>query len=140
MNRFLIALSLTFLSLAAQAEVEVSDAWARATAPGQDVGAAYMTLKSNADATLISASSSVSDSVEIHRMWMDHGVMKMRMLEKLELPAGKLVKLAPDGFHLMLFDLKKPMKAGEKLDVLLTIKDKQGKLSSRKVELPVKAD
>lgn len=140
MNRLITALILAIWSLVGHAGMEISDAWAHATAPGQDVGAAYMTLKSSEDATLVSASSPAADSVEIHRMWMDHGVMKMRMLDSLSLPAGKPVKLEPGGFHLMLFDLKKPLKAGDKIEILLTLKGKHGKQSSQKVSLPVKAD
>ena len=140
MNRFAIAVTLAFFSIAAHAEVEISDAWARATAPGQEVGAAYMNLKSTKTAKLVEVKSQAAGSVEIHEMSMKNGVMKMRMLEVLELPAGKLVKLAPGGFHLMLFDLKKPLAAGENIELSLTLKDSRGKLTTQKVSLPVKAD
>lgn len=140
MNRLAISLVLVAWSLAAQAGVGISDSWARATAAGQDVGAAYMTLKSSTDATLVSATSPVSTSVEIHSMTMDNGVMKMRMLDSLPLPAGKPVKLEPSGFHLMLLGLKKPLKAGDKIEISLTLKDKLGKLEIQKVSLPVKAN
>jgi hypothetical protein len=135
-----LACILLLWSLTARAEVEIQDAWAAATRPGQDVGAAYMTLKSTVDATLLGASSPVADSVEIHRMWMDHGVMKMRMMKTLALPAGKSVKLEPGGLHLMLFDLKKPLTAGETLELTLTLKDKGGKPRSQRVELPIRAE
>lgn len=119
--------------------VAISHAWARATAPGQDVGAAYMELKSTADSVLVGVTSDVTDSVEIHKMAMNKGVMEMRMLETLPLPAGKTIKLEPGGFHLMLFDLKKPLKAGTKVTLTLQIKDKQGKTSQQIVRVPVKA-
>lgn len=139
MNKTLACLLLLW-GLTARAEVEVRDAWAAATRPGQDVGAAYMTLKSTVDATLLGVSSPVADSVEIHRMWMDHGVMKMRMMKSLALPAGKSVKLEPGGLHLMLFDLKKPLTAGETLELTLTLKDKGGKPRSQRVELPIRVE
>ena len=54
-------------------------------------------------------------------MTMDGGTMKMRAVEALDLPAGRPVKLAPGGYHIMLFDLKKPLIAGEKVPLTLVI-------------------
>ena len=125
-------------SLSAQAAVTISDAWARATNPGQEVGAAYMTLKSTDWSCLTKASSNAAGTVEIHEMSMNNGVMKMRMLEHLELPPGKAVSLAPGGFHLMLFDLKKPLAAGSSIEVSLTFEDAKGKTETKKIKLPVK--
>lgn len=122
----------------AQAAVTINDAWARASKPGQEVGAAYMTLSSSDWSCLTKVSSAAAGAVEIHSMSMDKGVMKMRMLEHLELPAGKPVKLAPGGFHLMLFELKKPLAAGGKLELLLTFENEKGKTESKKVTLPIK--
>jgi copper(I)-binding protein len=102
--------------------VSITDAWVRPTNPGQEVGAAYMTLLSKQEMTLVSIESSVSNSIEIHNMTMENGVMKMRMLEKLPLKAGKPYKLAPGGFHLMLFDLKKPLMVGEQVSFILHFK------------------
>lgn len=135
-----LALLCLLTSLAAQAggAIDIRNAWARATAPGQEVGAAYMDLKSVADAVLVKAESPAADFVEIHQMSMKNGAMKMRMLEKMPLPAGKVVKLEPGGFHLMLIDLKQPLEAGKKVELTLHIKDSRGKISPIKVELPVK--
>jgi periplasmic copper chaperone A len=140
MNRLLLALALLLMSLGAHAAIEITDARARATAPGQEVGAAYLSLKSDIPAKLLKVESPAADSVEIHEMSMNNGVMKMRMLDTLDLPAGKLVKLEPGGFHLMLIDLKKPLKAGEVIEISLTLKDRRGKTTTQKVRLPVKAD
>ena len=130
--------ALLFFTFTAHADVQISNAWARATHPGQEVGSAYMTLKSSTNTQLIKVESSAAGTVEIHEMSMNNGVMKMRMMEILDLPAGKAVELAPGGFHLMLFDLKNPLDAGIKVDVQLTLKDKTGKVSKQKVSLPVK--
>ena len=121
-------------------DILISDAWVRATAPGQTVGAAYMTLTSPADSTLVYVESAVADSAEIHSMSMENNVMKMRMLEELPLKAGKPEKLAPGGFHLMLFDLKAPLKAGETVALTLCFKDEKGEISHQDVTLPVKAE
>ena len=119
-------------------KVAVIDSWARANAPGQRVGAAYMTFISAQDSTFVKAETTIADSVEIHSMTMKDGVMKMRMLNELPLSAGKPEKLAPGGFHLMLFDVKKQLIAGEKLDLTLTFRDNAGKLTTQQISLPVK--
>jgi periplasmic copper chaperone A len=71
-------------------------------------------------------------------MSMKNGVMEMRMLETMPLPAGKVVKLEPGGFHLMLVDLKKPLKAGEDIAFTLHIKDAKGNTRQMKVTTPIK--
>ena len=131
--------SLIISSVYAADKLVISDAWVRATAPGQKVGAAYMTLKSNADITVTKVQSNVTGSVEIHEMAMKNGVMKMRMMPSLPLPAGKPFKLEPGGFHLMLFDLKKPLQAGGEVAFTLEFKDKNGKVETQKISAPIKA-
>ena len=118
-------------------KVAVIDSWARANAPGQTVGAAYMTFVSAQDSTFVKAETTIASSVEIHSMKMTNGVMKMRMLNELPISAGKPEKLAPGGFHLMLFDLKKQLIAGEKIDVTLTFRDNAGKLTQQQLTLPI---
>ncbi|MFZ3086479.1 MAG: copper chaperone PCu(A)C [Methylotenera sp.] len=124
--RYVLLLTLAASSTYINAKdiVSIENAWVRPTIAGQDVGAAYMTFVSTQDATLIHAESNVTKSVEIHSMTMQNGVMKMRMLETLPLTAGKPYKLEPGGFHLMLFDLKKPLAEGEQVNFELTFKSK----------------
>jgi copper(I)-binding protein len=138
LNFFIIAL----MASCAQADsgVVISNAWVRASAPGQEVGAAYMTLQSAHGTALIKTESTAAGSVEIHSMTMDNGVMKMRRMDTLPLSAGKPAKLEPGGFHLMLFDLKKPLKAGEQVKFTLHFKDSTGKVSEMKLSAPIKAD
>jgi len=134
----LLPLLAFLIACSTNAEVKITDAWVRANAPGQSVSAAYMAFTSPQDSTLVYAETSVADSVEIHSMTMENGVMKMRMLEELTLKAGKPEKLAPGGFHLMLFGLPKPLKAGENVTFRLCFKDKMGKITDQHVTLPVK--
>lgn len=137
---FTLLLFIIFLSACeANQGVAIMDSWVRANAPGQSVGAAYMTLLSAQDSTMIKAQADIASSVEIHSMTMENGVMKMRMLEELPLKAGKAEKLAPGGFHLMLFDLKKPLTAGENVDFTLSFKDASGNITKQQVTLPIKA-
>jgi len=136
---WLLACLISFSSFATDDTVKITQAWARATMPGQEVGAAYMLLQSPVDATLTEASTPVADNVEIHKMAMNNGVMEMRMMETLPLPADQTVKLEPGGFHLMLFDLKHPLKAGDSVALTLKIKEKSGKTYALPVKLPIKA-
>jgi periplasmic copper chaperone A len=99
--------------------LQISDGWVRETNPGQVVGAVYMTIKSQENAALVAVESTISPSVEIHTMQIEKGVMKMRMLETLPLPANQAVKLAPGGLHIMLFDLKAPLVAGQTVPLTL---------------------
>ena len=132
-------LALILLACSKQApEIKIADNWVRATTEGQEVGAAYMTITSASDTSLVKVESSVTDSVEIHSMSMENGVMKMRMLDELPLKANQPEKLAPGGFHVMLMDLQKPLKVGENVNVRLCFKDKSGKITDKNVMLPVK--
>ncbi len=118
-------------------EINITDNWVRATAEGQDVGAAYMTITSASDTSLVNVESSASDSIEIHSMSMENGIMKMRMLEQLDLKAKTPNKLAPGGFHLMLFDLKNPLKAGETVSFSLHFKNEAGKETLVTISSPI---
>jgi len=110
--------------------VVVDQAHARASVPGQRNGAAYIQIdnKGKADEVLLSASSPVAASVEIHNMTMDGDVMQMRSVENLEIKAGsQLTMKAGDGYHLMLLGLKQPLKAGAKFPLTLQF-SKAGKV------------
>jgi periplasmic copper chaperone A len=97
-----------------------------------------MTLISAQDTTFVRAETPLASSVEIHSMTMDNGVMKMRMLPEMPLTAGKAEKLAPGGFHLMLFDLKKPLAVNEQVEFTLSFRDKAGKVTQQVVAFPIK--
>lgn len=102
------------------ASVQAVQPWARATAPQQKVGGAYVTLTSPAGDRLLGASSPVAAKVELHEMRMDGNVMRMRELaDGLPLPAGQAVALAPGGHHFMLMDLKQPLVAGQAIPLQL---------------------
>ena len=134
-----LGLVLAFIAAPALAQVTVSDAWVRGTVPGQKATGAFMSIKSASDAALVSASSPVAGIVEIHEMAMEGGVMKMRAVPKLPLPAGKPVELKPGGYHVMLMDLKQQLKEGDTVPVTLAFTDKDGKKVTQEVKAPVKA-
>lgn len=123
---------------AASKDVVISDNWVRANAPGQEVGAAYMTLTSPQDSKLVKIESATAGSVMMHSMSMDKGVMQMRMLDELPLKANMPEKLAPGGFHLMMFELAKPLTAGETVTFTLHFKDAAGNINQQTVTSTIK--
>ncbi|HKQ26504.1 MAG TPA: copper chaperone PCu(A)C [Burkholderiales bacterium] len=120
--------------------IRVIDPWARATVPGQKVGGVYMEIVSPRDARLTGVASPVARAAEVHLMTMDGGIMKMRVVEALDLPAGRPVKLAPGGYHVMLFDLKKPLIAGEKVPLTLVIEEAGQRTQKKAVSALVRAN
>ncbi|HLO96805.1 MAG TPA: copper chaperone PCu(A)C [Burkholderiaceae bacterium] len=115
----LTGLALCAAALAAQAQVTVKDAWVRATVAQQKSTGAFMQLSSAKAVKLVSVSSPVAGVAEVHEMKMDAGVMKMRALEALDLPAGQAVELKPGSFHLMLMELKSAIKEGDTVPLSL---------------------
>ena len=118
-------------------DLEVEHAWARATPPGAAVGGGYLTIRNRGAAAdrLVGVSSPASARVEIHEMAMEKDVMRMREVKGVNVPAKKSVELKPGGFHLMLIELKSPLKAGDKVPVTLRF-EKAGEV---KTELAVGA-
>ena len=132
-------LSLMLLAaLPALAQVTVGEPWVRATVAQQKATGAFMTLTSVQGAKLVAASSPAAGVVEVHEMKMVDDVMRMRQITALELPAGTPVALSPGGYHLMLLELKQPLKDGDKVPLTLEIEDAQNVRSKIVVEAPVK--
>jgi len=95
-------------------------AWARATPPGADVAAVYVTLRSSGTADrLASASTPRASMTHLHTVEESDGVAKMRPVDGIEIPAGKTVVLAPKGHHLMLMGIGQPLVAGEHFPLTL---------------------
>ncbi len=125
-------------SLSAHAGVTVTDAWAKASAPGQTTAAAYMSIKSDTAAKLVGASTKASKSVQIHEMKMQDNVMTMRPIDALDLPAGKTVKLSGN-YHIMLIDITQPLKKGDTFPLTLTIEGADKQRQSVEVKVKVRA-
>ena len=112
-------------------DLVITQAWSRQTPSGAKVAGAYLTIENKGSAAdrLVGGSGDVAGRFEIHEMAMEDGVMKMRPLDKgLVIDPGKTVKLAPGGNHLMLLDLKSPLKQGDKVPVTLQF-EKAGKVN-----------
>lgn len=111
-------------------DLVISQGWSRATPGGAKVAAGYLTIENKGAAPdrLVNVSAEIAGKVDVHEMAMDNGVMKMRPLDKgLVIEPGKVVKLAPGGNHLMLQDIKAPLKQGDKVPVALVF-EKAGKV------------
>lgn len=129
MQRTLLPLILaTILATPALADtVKVENAWVRATAPGQKVAGGFMKLTADADMALVGGASPISQTVELHFMRMENGVMEMRQMKEIALPRGKTVSLAPGGFHVMFIGLKGQVKPGQKVPITLFVTGHDGK-------------
>lgn len=138
--RYSLLLLLTIASTLTHAQevVSIDNPWVRATNAGQNISAGYMTMTSTHDVTLVKIESDVSESVEIHSMKMENNVMKMRMLDTLPLSAGKPYKLEPGGYHLMMFDLKRPLIDAQIVNFEMTFKNNKGVEFKQKVKATVK--
>jgi copper(I)-binding protein len=136
----LTALSLALLACAAQAQTTVKEAWVRGTVAQQKATGAFAQITSAQGGRLVSVASPVAGVAEIHEMAMEGTTMKMRALPNgLELPAGKTVELKPGGYHVMLMDLKQPLKAGDTVPLTLVVEGADKKRETLELKLPVKA-
>lgn len=135
----LTAAAYVLMSMPALAQTSVKDAWVRGTVAQQKATGAFMQIKSVSGGRLLSVSSPAAGVVEVHEMAMDGNTMRMRALPALDLPAGKLVELKPGGYHVMMLDLKAPLKAGDTVDLSLLIEAADGKRETLVVKAPVRA-
>jgi hypothetical protein len=140
MQRTLIALlSGWLIAVPALADsVKIDNPWVRATAPGQKVAGGFMNLTADADMALVGGSSPISNSVELHFMRMENGVMEMRQLKEIKLPKGKMVTLEPGDLHVMFIGLKHQVKPGQKVPMTLVVKAADGKEQKIAVEAEVR--
>lgn len=144
MRAFFLAFALTLAACGAptpandtahSAALEVRDVWAAPTPNGVDVSAGYLTIVNGTDAddTLVSATSPRAGRLEIHEMTRDGSVMRMQRVETLVVGAGQTVSLAPGGQHLMFYEVARPFALGERIPVTLTFQN-AGEIA---LELPV---
>jgi copper(I)-binding protein len=128
---------LSLVSTSVFSQVTIEGAWSRATPPGAKVAAGYLTIR-NAGASadrLVAASSPAAARVETHVIEKQGEILRMREVKGYEVPAKGSFELKPGGPHLMLVDIKAPLKEGEKLPVTLRF-EKAGEV---KAELEVRA-
>ncbi len=132
----LAALSLALVTLPALADaLSIEQAQVRAVPPGSETSAAFMTLHNAGDeaVALVSASSSAAEVVELHDHTDVDGVMQMRQVDHILVPAGGSAALAPGGLHMMLIKLTSPLVEGEPVELTLTFDNGE----SQVIEAPV---
>jgi copper(I)-binding protein len=117
----------------------VTDPWVRGTVPEQKATGAFMRLTAPVDSRVVEARSPVAGTVELHEMKMDNGVMRMRAMPALTLPANQAVNLAPGGYHVMLMGLKQPLKAGDTVPITLVVEGPDKQRRNIEVSAPVRA-
>ena len=117
-------------SSSVEPSLRISDAWAKTTVPGGSVSAAYMQISSAKPLKLVKAESTLTPNVEIHNMSMKDGVMEMRAVEAVDVPAGKSVALKPGGLHIMLIKVNKPINRGDSVPLTLTFETPDKRLFS----------
>jgi copper(I)-binding protein len=123
---------------AAAQPVAVTDAWARATVPGQSTASVYLEITSATDAALVGASSAVAKAVSLHTTQHDGAVLRMRPVQRIALPAHQTVKLEPGALHVMLSGLARPLKENETIPLVLSVETAAGSRLSVTAEVKVR--
>ncbi|VVP43424.1 hypothetical protein PS876_04965 [Pseudomonas fluorescens] len=138
-KRAVLGLSLLGLAFQVSAQTKVDDAWVRATVPTQSASGAFMTLTADSDSKLLSVATPVAKDVQIHEMSMKNDVMRMGPVNSVDLPAGKAVKLDPNGYHVMLMGLTGQLKEGESVPLTLTVENAKGEKETVEVKASVRS-
>ncbi|MBF0265251.1 MAG: copper chaperone PCu(A)C [Gammaproteobacteria bacterium] len=116
--------------------IKIMNPYVRAVPPGQQNSASFMQLINNSgnNIDVISAESDISKVVELHTHTMHNGMMQMRQIEKIAIPANGKTVLKPGGLHVMLIGLKSELKIGQMIEIKLNFSDGSG----QKITAPVK--
>ncbi len=115
-------------------QVMIDQPYVRAAIKQQRNSAAYMHITNQGDnAYLLYAKSPVADSVELHTHIDDNGVMRMRKIEKIDLPTQQAVTMEPGGLHVMLLGLNRDLKTGDEISLTLGFSDG----SEKNLKVPV---
>ena len=106
--------------------ITVENAYIRSSIPGTSITSSYMTIENKGEktVTLLGASSKISSRIEIHQHSMSDGMMRKRKLDSIDIKAKQRIVLQPSGLHLMFFDVKKPLKAQQKVALTLNFSNK----------------
>jgi copper(I)-binding protein len=122
----IILVSMILITAASAAEymagdLRLADPWARATAGAARTGAAYITIANQGAEPdrLMEVASPIAGRAEIHAQIVEDGIAKMRKANPLEIKAGETVALEPGGLHIMLMNLKQPLREGEHVPLTL---------------------
>lgn len=120
-------------------QISVQDPYVRLAPPGAPATGAFMVIKNNGDkdVKLVKADNPASKVTELHNHINDNGVMKMRQVPGVDIKAKGEAVLKPGSLHVMLIDLKAPMKEGDVVPITLSFDDGSSKQVDAKVVKPV---
>jgi copper(I)-binding protein len=118
---FAASLLIAAAAFAQSPAVEVRQAWARATPGKAENSAAYLSIRSATTDRITRVSTPIAKKAELHSASTEGGIMNMRPLGDLDLPAGQAVTLKPGGAHIMLFGLTEPLRAGQSFPLTLQL-------------------
>jgi periplasmic copper chaperone A len=119
-------------------ELEIGHPWAKATITGQPVAGGFMKIHNSGTEPdrLIKVTSEVSDAIQIHKMSVENGVMKMGEVPGgLEVAPGTITELKPGGLHVMFMGIRAPFKEGGSVKAVLTFE----KAGNVEVEFKIEA-
>ena len=127
-RRMMIGFALAGMAATAAAQIKVENAWVRATVAGQQSTGAFMKITSPEPVRLLSVSTPVAKTSEIHEMKLVGEVMKMRAHpDGVDIPANTPLELKSGGYHLMMMEMDQPIKAGEVVPLQLQFTNAKGK-------------
>lgn len=99
--------------------VSIEGAWTRATPPGAVTSATYAQLHNSGaeERTVVAVSTKVADEAQLHTVIDEGGLMKMRQVTSISIPAGGMTELKPGGYHIMMLGIHEPLRDGESVDI-----------------------
>ncbi|MDP6352796.1 MAG: copper chaperone PCu(A)C [Alphaproteobacteria bacterium] len=138
MQRATLATLATIIAMAAMPwsgfaqDIIAGNAWSRATPPVVNIGAIYLTIENRGGTAdrIVGASTPAARRVELHLVTVTDDIARMRRVASIEIPPNEQVVFNPNGYHLMLFGLRKPLQVGETLDLTIDF-EKVGPISLR---------
>jgi copper(I)-binding protein len=101
------------------------DGWLRQPPASLTEAAVYVVIENHTSQrrTIVSGTADIAEKVELHQMTMDHAMMRMTPIARVDLPAKGKASFDPNALHIMLFGLKKRPMLGDTVTVNLTLDD-----------------
>lgn len=127
MKKILLSTIVSGMMFAYAADIDVSNAYAKATPPNAKNSGAFMLIKNNTDKdiALVSVTNNLSDVTELHTHVEENGMKKMIQIPKIDIKANSITELKPGSLHIMFIGIKKPMVVGDNVKMTLTFDNGQ---------------
>ena|SRR6516162_5709700 len=134
----LAASALAATSAATAPALLVENAWIREPPPGTDMGVAYLTLRNSGPrpVTVVGFECPLAEAAMLHETRIESGQARMRPRASISIPPAQSVRLAPDGLHVMLHGLKRALRSGERVPLVVVLAD-GGRVSASALVRPI---